>query len=205
MGRFLPLLLLVAALAAAAGCAASRPQPVLAAATPQSGFGYSDTKLAPDRYEVRYATPALSLPADAKARAGAVEKEKQRAYDLALWHAAELALAGGFSQLNIGPAHRDAVVQVKKLYSPVAPGVYGPGGMIYPQWIYNPGVAYYGAPGIGPYWMYEDPFADQPQIAANGRITAKLQVNFARTASPGSLDAAATAQRLAAEYAGAAY
>jgi hypothetical protein len=53
--------------------------------------------------------------------------------------------------------------------------------------------------------MYEDPFADQPQIAANGRITAKLQVSLPETASPGSLDAAATAQRLAAEYAGAAY
>jgi Uncharacterized protein conserved in bacteria len=75
MGRFLPLILMVAALAAEAGCAASRPQPVLAAATPQSGFGYSDTKLAPDRYEVRYATPVLSLPADEKARAGAVEKK----------------------------------------------------------------------------------------------------------------------------------
>ena len=70
---------------------------------------------------------------------------------------------------------------------------------------YNPMVAYYGAPGIGPYWMYEDPFADQPEVAASGRITARLEVTFARTASPGSLDAAATARRLAAEYAGSAY
>jgi hypothetical protein len=110
----------------------------MAASTPDSGFGYSDTKLAPDRYEVRYVTPALSLPADAKVRARAVEKEKQRAYDLALWHAAEIALARGFTQLSLGPAHRDADVQVKKLYTPAAPGVYGSGGMSYPQWIYNP-------------------------------------------------------------------
>ena len=41
----------------------------MVAATPQSSFGFSETKLAPDRYEVRYVTPALSLPADSKARA----------------------------------------------------------------------------------------------------------------------------------------
>jgi hypothetical protein len=177
----------------------------MVAATPQSGFGYSETKFSPTRYEVRYATPTLKLPPDAENRASAVEKEKQRAFDLALWHAAEIALAGGFTQLSIGPAHRDAEVQVKKLYTPAAPGVFGPGGMIYPQWIYNPMVAYYGAPGIGPYWMYEDPFADQPEVAASGRITARLEVTFARTASPGSLDAAATARRLTGEYAGSAY
>ena len=45
----------------------------MVAATPQSGFGYSETKLAPDRYEVSYVTPALSLPADSKARARAGE------------------------------------------------------------------------------------------------------------------------------------
>jgi len=177
----------------------------MVAATPQSGFGYSETKFSPDRYEVRYATPALKLPADSESRASAVEKEKQRAFDLALWHAAEIALAGGFTRLSIGPAHRDADIQVKKLYTPAAPGVFGPGGMIYPQWIYNPMVAYYGAPGIGPYWMYEDPFADQPKVVASGRITARLEVTFARTASPGSLDAEATARRLAAEYAGSAF
>ena len=203
MGRSSLLILIVAA--ALAGCAVHPRQTAMVAATPQSGFGYSETKLSPDRYEVRYATPALKLPADSESRASAVEKEKQRAFDLALWHAAEIALAGGFTQLSIGPAHRDADVQVKKLYTPAAPGVFGPGGMIYPQWIYNPMVAYYGAPGIGPYWMYEDPFADQPEVAANGRITARLEVTFARTASPGSLDAAATAHRLAAEYGGSAY
>jgi hypothetical protein len=203
MGRSSLRILIVAA--ALAGCAVHPRQTAMVAATPQSGFGYSETKFSPDRYEVRYATPALKLPADSESRASAVEKEKQRAFDLALWHAAEIALAGGFTRLSIGPAHRDADIQVKKLYTPAAPGVFGPGGMIYPQWIYNPMVAYYGAPGIGPYWMYEDPFADQPEVAANGRITARLEVTFARTASPGSLDAAATAHRLAAEYGGSAY
>jgi hypothetical protein len=205
MARLLTCVLLAAAIGALTGCATRTPRTAMSAATPASGFGYSDTKLAADRYELRYATPPLDLPADAEARTRAVEKEKQRAYDLAVWRAAQMALAGGFTYLSIGPAHRDADLRVKELYTPTAPGVFGPGGMIYPQWIYNPMVAYYGAPGIGPYWAYEDPFADQPKVVASGRITARLEVTFSRTASPDALDAAATARRLAAEYAGSRY
>ena len=195
-------------LMAVAACAA-RPPPetksAMVAATPQSGFGYSETKLAPGRYEVSYVTPALSLPADSKARASALEKEARRAYDLALWRAAQLALAGGFAQLTLGPTHRDDDVKVTTRYQPTAPGVYGPGGMIYPQWIYNPLVNYYGLPGIGPYWAYEDPFAEGPDISAHGRITARLEARFSSKPSPGSLDAKATEERLAAEYGASAY
>ena len=141
MGRFLPLLLMVAALAAAAGCAASRPQPVLAAATPcrSKVFGYSDTKLA--RIVTRWLRHpgGQSLPTDAKARADVVEKEKQRAYDLALWHAAQLALAAAISQLT-SAAVSIAMRSCRRPRS-IAPraGRLGPGGMIYPQWIYNTG------------------------------------------------------------------
>ena len=97
MERF-PLRILIV-MAALAGCAAHPRQTAMVAATPQSGFGYSETKLSPTRYEVRYATPALKLPADTENRASAVEKEKQRAFDLALWHAAEIALAGASPSL----------------------------------------------------------------------------------------------------------
>ena len=192
MSRFLPLGLLMIAIAACAAGPPPQTKSAMVAATPQSGFGYSETKLASDRYEVSYVTPALSLPADGKARASALEKEARRAYDLALWRAAQLALAGGFTELTIGPTHRDEDVKVTTRYQPTAPGVYGPGGMIYPQWIYNPLVNYYGLPGIGPYWAYDDPFAEGPDISARGRITARLEARFAREPSPGSLDAKAT-------------
>ena len=205
MSRFLPLGLLMIAIAACAAGPPPQTKSAMVAATPQSGFGYSETKLASDRYEVSYVTPALSLPADGKARASALEKEARRAYDLALWRAAQLALAGGFTELTIGPTHRDEDVKVTTRYQPTAPGVYGPGGMIYPQWIYNPLVNYYGLPGIGPYWAYEDPFAEGPDITARGRITARLEARFAREPSPGSLDAKATEKRLASEYGASAY
>ena len=202
------LLLIAFALIALAGCAGRTPlatRSAMVAATPQSGYGYSETRLSSDRYDVSYVTPALSLPAEGEARASALAQAKRRAYDMALWRAARLALAGGYSQLSIGPSQRDADVKVTTLYRPTAPNVYGPGGMIYPQWIYNPLVSYYGAPGIGPYWAYDDPFAQGPEISATGKITARLTASFARKPSPGSLDAKATAERLAAEYGASGY
>lgn len=177
----------------------------MVAATPQRGYGYSEAKLAADRYEVSYATPVLDLPAEGEARASVLEKEKRRAWDMALWRAAKLALAGGFSQLSLGPSRGDADVKVTTRYRPMAPNVYGPGGMIYPQWIYNPLVSYYGAPGIGPYWAYDDPFAEGPEVVVSGKITARLTASFARKPSPGSLDAKATEERLAAAYGAGAY
>src|SRR5262249_50445482 len=136
-------------LALQSGCAAGRAahQPVMAAATRESGYGYSATKLAGDRYELSYITPPLSLATDPKSRAVQIEAQEQQAYDLALWRAAEMALAAGFDRLVV--SDRKAQLQPITPYQPPAPGVYGPGGMIYPQWIYNPGVSYYGAPGIG--------------------------------------------------------
>ena len=133
--------------------------------------------------------------------ASAVEKKSSVPTIWHCDHAAELALAGGFSRLNIGQRIATPRAGEEALIAPA--GVYGPGGIIYPQWIYNPGVAYF-AHGIGPSWMYEDPFADQPQIAANGRITAKFQwlrPNYLA----GLPRCPATAQRLAARCAGAAY
>jgi hypothetical protein len=173
----------------------------MAAATRESGYGYSATKLAGDRYELSYITPPLSLATDPKSRAVQIEAQEQQAYDLALWRAAEMALAAGFDRLVV--SDRKAQLQPITPYQPPAPGVYGPGGMIYPQWIYNPGVSYYGAPGIGPYWMYDDPFAEAGQGQA--QLSAQMQVTFVHGAAAGSLDAAATVRRLAAQYANARY
>ena len=174
-------------------------------AAPPSGFGYSETELAADRYRVRYRTPEVGVPADEKARTTALEQEKQRAYDLALWRAAQIALAKGYSQLSVLQEHRDAEVRVNRQNFPMAPGVYGPGGMLYPGWIYDPRVPYYGRPGIGPYWTYDDPFAYRTRVSASAEITASLEVSYAKSPSPGSLDAATTTRRLSAAYGSATY
>jgi hypothetical protein len=196
---------LVSALLGLAGCAQRPPQPAMVAATAGSDFGYADTRVAADRYDVSYQTPVLRIPVEEKARQAELGRQAQRAYDLALWRAAQIALAQGYSRLLVVDQRREVEIRVSKEGEPVAPGVYGSGGMLYPLWIYNPDVPYYGVPGAGPYWIYDDPFAVQVRHSADARITARLTVAFTHSAGPGSLDAAATEARLAKELASATY
>ncbi len=189
-------------------CATRPPQPAMVPQVQPSGFGYSETKLGVDRFEVRYVTPDMALPVDEDRRAGALSEQKQRAYDLALWRASQIALSAGFTYLKVEQEHRDADVTVKRTYVPVVAGpygFYGPGGMLYPGWGYGPGY-YYGRPGIAaPFWFYEDPFAYRTRLQVSGRFTASLTIAFAKAASEGALDAKTTSQRLSTQYAGAAY
>ncbi len=178
-----------AALLLLGACVAREPGASLQSRTAAQEPGCAETRIAPDHYRVSCRIAAVPLPQEAAVRAEALEEQGRRAYELALRRAAETALAGGYSRLVPEPAGPEPKPAARQDYIPQAAGVYGPGGMIYPQWIYNPGVAYYGRPGIGPYWIYDDPFAEAP--SAGTPVSATLDVRFSRTASPGSLDAAA--------------
>jgi hypothetical protein len=204
----------LAALLTLGACATRPPQPAMVAQSQQGDFGYSETKLATDRFEVRYATPDVPLPVDEDRKIAALTDQKQRAYDLALWRAAQIALAGGYGALRIEQEHRDANVTVRRETVPVATGAYGsygPGDMLYPGWAYNPHYyhghhGFYGHHGFGtPFWFYSDPFAYETRLSVSARINASLVAAFAKAPGPESLDAGATAQRLAKQYAGATY
>lgn len=199
---------LTALLALAACATPPLPQPAMVPQVQPDGFGYSETRLAPDRFEVRYVTPEVALPVDEDRRAAALADQKQRAYDLALWRAAQLALGAGYTAVRVEQEHRDADVTVKSETVPVATGAYspyGPGGALYPGWAYAPPY-YYGRPGFAtPFWLYSDPFAYETRLSINARIKASLTVAFAKAPAPENLDAAATAQRMAKQYTGATY
>ncbi len=173
-----------------------------------NGFGYSETNIAAQRFDVRYVTPEVSLPVNEARRLSALADQKQRAYDLALWRAAQIALERGYGAMTVEQDHRDADVTVRRQSVPVAAGAYGPygpGGGLYPGWPYD-SPYYYTRPGFAtPFWFYNDPFAYETRLSVSGRIKASLLVTFAKLPGPGSLDAAATAQRLAKQYAGATY
>ncbi len=196
---------LVAALLGLVGCAQRQPQPAMVAAAAGSGFGYADTRLAADSYDVSYQTPMVSIPVEGSAREAELGRQVQRAYDLALWRACQIALANGYSRILVEQRGRDIEIRSTMESQPMAPGVYGSGGMLYPLWIYNPNVPYYGVPGAGPYWMYDDPFALQERRSVEARITTRLKVSLSRTIGPGSLDAAATQARLSRELGSAVY
>jgi hypothetical protein len=189
---------------ASAACASRPPRPAMVAQAAPDGFGYSQIQLSADRSEIRYLTPELPLPVDDVRRLSALNEQKQRAYDLALWRAAQIALERGYAALSIEQDHRDADVVFKRQIVPAAGGVYGlygPGGM----WGYGPP---YCCPRPGfasPFWFYNDPFAYETRLSVSGRIDVRLVVLFSKAARPGSLDAATTAQRLSKQYAGATY
>ncbi len=176
----------------------------MVAASPDAGYGYSDQRLAPDVYDVRYISPELSLPEDEDARARRVDAEKARAFGLALWRSSQIAAAEGFPYLKIEEDHRDASVEVKRDYAP--PPALGLSGFYGPGWPLNSPWGFYGQPGLAPFWFYQDPYAlQQYSTKVTGRVTASLKVVFARTPAPDFEDAVALGKRLSQQYAGLTY
>lgn len=191
VGR-LAVLTLLGVGATLAGCAAPVPQAALVAKSEAGDYGYSETKLSETRYEMVYQSPELSISVDRSDRERELEAERQRAYDFALWHAAETARENGFAGLKVEKERRDADVNVQRTRTYSAwPGYYGP--------FYS---RYYGYPYRYGMWGYDD-FCCGPssyQRWASARITVVLQVHFLREASEGALPVEATLAELASRY-----
>lgn len=178
---------------ALAGCAASEPRPALMAQSETGSYGYAETRLAEGRYEIVYESPSMSVSLDDSQREARLEAERRRAYDFALWHAAEMAQAQGFAAFTVEQDRRDAHVSVRTdRYNRLWPGFYGPlYGRPYPLW-----------------GLYDDdccwPSAYRYQRWASARITVDLTVRFFEQqpadADGEVLDAADTLTRLRARY-----
>src|SRR5690606_37592831 len=110
-----------------AGCATSEPRPALVAYSDTGSYGYTEERVAERHYEIVYRSPEMTVPLEQSRREERLEAERQRAYDFALWHAAELAEAQGFAALTVEQDRRDADVSVRTDRSPrLWPGFYGP-------------------------------------------------------------------------------
>jgi hypothetical protein len=201
MPRAIPLLLLAFSVAWTLGGCAERyapPRPAMVAFGSVGDFGYSETRLADDRYQVRYVEPRLRVSTNKTERDTAIAAAKQRSYDLALWRAAQLAVDRGFAALSVVQDRRDADVDVttRRVYgaSPfVGFGYYGSPGWDHGPWFpYHYGYPYY------PYYPYE-------RASASARVSVMLQVRFLRTAGDGAVDAAATIETMQRRYAGATF
>lgn len=104
-----------AALVAAAffigACATDPVRPLMSAWDDNAGFGYSERKIEPARYEVTYVAPFLRTHSNPVLRAADIKKFRQLAEDLALWRATDLAKAGKYSTLQIVKTSSDMVVE----------------------------------------------------------------------------------------------
>jgi hypothetical protein len=189
-------------LAVAAGCSSERqPQlvPAMAALSATGDYGYSETALAPDLYEVSFLTPSLSAHGDPEDDYGLIG-ERQRAYDLALWRAAQLALEGGYAAVRIESESRDVDVTIVDPPGP-PPFVSAPLRTISGppcRWDCGRPIGYWGDP-------YFNPIYDQwyRRAHSSGRAAATLTAKLLTAPAPGAHDAAATAERLRRTYASA--
>jgi hypothetical protein len=186
-----------------AGCSTVQtpPRPAMVALETNGDYGYSETRLADDQYQVRYVEPRLQVSTASSDRKTAIDAAKQRSYDLALWRAAVLAQGQGFVALQVVQDRRDADVDVSntRRYRQLSPfmgfGYYG-----YPIHGDRPWLPYhYDEYPYFPYYPYEDDYFDRQ--AASARVSATLTVKFLNDEQAGALNAAATAAGLERRYA----
>jgi len=97
----------------AAGCATPEPKPAFVAYGTAGTFGYSDTRLADDLYQVTYVTPFIRTATDEAGRAAELAQQKQQAYELALWRAAQLAEKAGYPAMQVENQSNDANVELR--------------------------------------------------------------------------------------------
>ena len=193
--RSLPLAGLIVALAAA-GCSSTQSRPVLvpamAALSATGDYGYSETALAPDLYEVTFVTPSLSAHGVPEADYGLIG-ERRRTRDLALWRAAQLALEQGYPALQVQSESRDLDVEIVDPPGP-PPFVSAPLRTISgPPCRWNCGrpIGYWGDPYFNP--IYDEWYR---RAHSSGRASTTLTVKLLPHAVAGAQDAAATAERI---------
>src|SRR5437773_3638353 len=110
----LRVLVIVALSLLAAGCATPPPKPAFVAYGSAGTFGYSGTKLSDDLYQVTYVTPYIRTATDEAGRAAELAQQKQQAYELALWRAAQLAGKGGYPARQVENPSNDAHVELRR-------------------------------------------------------------------------------------------
>jgi len=189
--RSWPALLAILAVAALTGCVAvppPAPPPPLMSPYPASGYGYgyAEERLGPDLLRVVYYGPVRALEYDGVTRRPQLDRAASEAADLALWRAAQLAVADGKPAFAIIERRADTDTLRR------------PGGYAYDPWWPHYGYPY----GYGPYWGWGyRPWlpAYYPAIA-DGRARATLIVRLENRVTARNVNAAATLQRLERAY-----
>jgi len=186
-----PSLLIAAVVLAVAGggCAGRPPPPVpaMAALSATGDYGYSETALAPDLYVVTFVSPSLSAHGDPDQEYG-LGGEKQRARDLALWRAAQLAQEKKYPAFEVQHESRDVDVTVR--HDPIYPA--------YPPPFFF-GRCRWDCDWPFGFWPYDYGYPTYRTRAA-GRIAVNLTVKLLAKATADSLDTAATIERLRKAY-----
>ena len=186
-------LIAIAVLPALGGCAAPEPKTAFVAYGDAGSFGYSDSQLSDNLYQVTYVTPYLRTSSDTAGQEAELAQQKQQAYELALWRAAQLAQKAGFPAFQIENQSRDANVVIRAEPDFVPPSTpfghyYGPG------------------PFYRPFPVYGYPYGHTSYTErAVAIITAQLRVRMLHAMEADAIDSKATETQLASRYGKATY
>ncbi len=167
------------------GCESGPRPPLLSPIEVAGSYGYSDVALGENRYQVAYVGPGQRSLRSAPARQETGAAERTQAFDFALWHAAQIALAQGFTGFRVSNIRTNVDTIVEDPYDPY----YGPG--YYPfrrSW------------GPGPFWR---PYGwPSPYLYAQTQVV--IDVALLQALGPGDYDAHDTVEQLNKTYPGAA-
>jgi hypothetical protein len=187
-----------------AACTTPVPKPAMVALGTGGGdFGYTSKDLGPDRIEVTYRGDQVTVSVSNPREDSRTKAELEKAHDLALWRAAQIAQERGKAGLKIDTENRDSDVEVQRR------SYYRPSPFYDPFWDpyddpFWPRHGYYRRP-----FLYQDwPYSYQQVRTASARAEIKLTVTLYSEYDPkvdGMLSTAETLSRLQAARSGAVY
>jgi hypothetical protein len=165
-------------------CQIKPPAPLLSPIQATGGeYGYADLPLGDNRYQVSYTGPSQRSLRSPDSHDRIKAAEAAQANDLALWHAAQITLAQGFTAFRVGNVRTNYDSMVEEDYDP----------FYAPDW--HPANRF-GGPLFGRYWgSYATP---SPYVETRTQIV--MDVELLRAPGPGDYDARATIERLSNAY-----
>jgi len=192
--------LLISLLLALGACAAAPPKPAMVPLGSSGDFGYSAKDLGPDRIAVTYRGDAVTVSVANPRDDSRTQAEVDKAHDLALWRAAQIANERGMAGLKIENENRNSDIEVQRR------SYYRPSPFYDPFW----------DPYDDPFWphyrrpyFYSDwPYSYQQVRSATARAETTLTVTLYRSYDPnvaGMLSTAETITKLKVVRSGAVY
>jgi hypothetical protein len=149
-------------------CATPAPtRPAMAPAGQNGDFGYSERDLGPDRVEVTYRGAAIRVSAGNPRADARVQQELDKAHDLALWRAAQIAKTRSMVGIRIEQETRNSDIDVQ------THPIYRPGPMFGPFW-----------PSNRRYYGWHGPFYDDGYYDVQRWATARAVVSIVILLSP---------------------
>lgn len=168
---------------AGAGCATDgAPPPPYMTPYPAGGyeFGYADERLGADLWRVVYHGPWRTLDLDPGPRRAQIDRAASEAADLALWRAAQIALAANKPAFSIVDRRTDTETHRRR------------GAFVDDPWWQHTYYAY----GRGRFIPRPWPSSYYVPGDASGRARATLTIRLEGRAAGAGIDAAATVRRL---------